>query len=160
MADSNQIAQDLFSKIENYKVEKISHCLTRLRITFLNEQPDANDIKTIKGVIGVIQNGEEFQIILGVGIVDQVYAQIKNMFDNKQVTPTTIVEPTNNSQNFDDIKKKYRKNYFSQALSKFSKIFAPLIPCFIAAGIITAIATIIQISVPHFNDTGYENSKQ
>ncbi|MEW2625704.1 PTS transporter subunit EIIC [Streptomyces sp. NPDC048106] len=59
-------------------VTAVTHCMTRLRLTLAD--PDAADgtgLRTVPGVLGVVEDGAAWQIVLGPGVVEAVTAQVR-----------------------------------------------------------------------------------
>ena len=160
MVEPKKLASDIYEKVKAHKIIDFNNCLTRLRIKFdKNDLPDINEIKKIVGVINVVKIGSEYQIILGPGIVDKVSAEMKNIVTNTQTSESVVKQTqplstntqncdtqSSNQKTFDDNKKRFKNNFISQTLSRFAKIFSPLIPAFVGAGILAGIACIIQIA--------------
>ena len=59
MPDNKQIAQDVLAAVGGKdNVTSVVHCMTRLRFTLKDAgMPDTNQVKKIKGVIGVQESG-------------------------------------------------------------------------------------------------------
>lgn len=62
-----QIAAEVLAAVGGKEnVVSVTHCMTRLRFNLKDMSlPDAEKIKAIKGVIGVVESGGQFQIIVG-----------------------------------------------------------------------------------------------
>jgi phosphotransferase system IIB component len=138
------LAQNIFNEIKDLNIDTISHCLTRIRISFNGSLPNIDNIKKIDGVKGVVTLGKEIQIVVGTQI-NQVYDYIKPLLDNKESNQQLKDTPLS-QQNFDAVKNKYRKFNLLQTLGKFSKIFSPLIQAFVGAGIVAGIASLFLIN--------------
>jgi phosphotransferase system IIB component len=159
--DVQAIALDIYKIIKDYKLGDITHCLTRLRLKFDGVNlPTVEVFKKINGVLNAVKIENEYQIILGLGLVDDVFSEINKLIilekqdysTVSQSAPHTEVTTTNtntsNQKTFEENKKRFKNNVIAQTLMKFSKIFSPLIPAFVGAGIISGIACIIQICAP------------
>jgi hypothetical protein len=91
---------------------------------------------------------DEFQFVIGPGVVKKVYASFKPLLANVTVTTNkggtipSLKEIANQVKS--ENKSKRQSNLIAIALSKFAKIFTPLIPTFIAAGILAGVAGILQ----------------
>jgi phosphotransferase system IIB component len=136
------LSDELYSILSKYKILDFTHCLTRLRIKFDNSFPSAEEIKKIDGVLGVVQANNEMQIILGTSVVGDVYKCLSEKINNLS-TNNLPNSANSNMTNFN--KDKYRQNRLSQIMQKFAKIFSPLIPALVGAGIIGGVASIINI---------------
>lgn len=62
-----QIAAEVLAAVGGKEnVVSVTHCMTRLRFNLKDMSlPDPEKIKTIKGVIGVVESGGQFQVIVG-----------------------------------------------------------------------------------------------
>lgn len=127
------------------------NCMTRLRLTLNDRNLVQNDeLKKIPGVLGVVNGDDQLQIILGPG-----KAQTASDMMNEMIKSGVQVEPDNSespdlqalaSQNKKQMKAK-QNSAVHNFLTKFATIFTPLIPGFIAAGLLLGIATLLQQSL-------------
>ncbi|WP_153446698.1 PTS N-acetylmuramic acid transporter subunit IIBC [Vibrio algicola] len=129
------------------------NCMTRLRLTLNNNDlVQADQLKRITGVMGVVESDEQLQIILGPGkaqtaaeMMNQCLSQISDNPDQ-----ASLQSQGDNSDLKDiasDQKKQMKAKQTSsiqQFLSKFATIFTPLIPGFIAAGMLLGVATVLE----------------
>ncbi|PQJ62499.1 PTS N-acetylmuramic acid transporter subunit IIBC [Photobacterium angustum] len=130
-------------------VIKCGNCMTRLRLTLKDDSlADRDSIKRITGVMGLVESDDQLQIVLGPGKAQTAAEMMNNMLDNDQVDETEV--PKNNTDLKDVAsahKQQLKKKQTSAAqrfLSKFATIFTPLIPGFIAAGLLLGIATLLE----------------
>jgi len=124
------------------------NCMTRLRLTLKDRDLVQNDeLKKIPGVLGVVNGDDQLQIILGPG-----KAQTASDMMNEMIKSGAQIEPDNSesadlqalaSQNKKQMKAK-QNSAVHNFLTKFATIFTPLIPGFIAAGLLLGIATLLQ----------------
>ncbi|MBP2169383.1 N-acetylmuramic acid-specific PTS system IIC component [Erwinia toletana] len=114
------------------------NCMTRLRFTLHDQsQVQQAELKRLPGVLGVVNSDDQLQVILGPGKA-QTAAEIINQ--RLQVAPDLKTLAANNKQ-----QQKARNNSaIHQFLAKFATIFTPLIPGFIAAGLLSGIATLLE----------------
>ena len=82
-----QTAQEIYTLMQNFEITKVHNCMTRLllvKLTYTENLP-LTKLKNINNVLGVNLNGNELQIILGPGKVNEVTAQFKLLLNkNKQ----------------------------------------------------------------------------
>ncbi|MGG5837701.1 PTS N-acetylmuramic acid transporter subunit IIBC [Huaxiibacter chinensis] len=113
------------------------NCMTRLRIR-VNDvnaiQPDLSQ-KLSGKVSGVVINGNEVQVIFGVGKAQRAAEGMNTLLGKKDLN---AIAAENKSQ----LKSKQHSS-LQQFLANFATIFTPLIPGFIAAGLMLGIATLI-----------------
>ncbi len=139
-------------------VEKLIHCMTRLRITIRDEEKvDVAALKKISGVLGVVQE-ETLQVVLGPGVVDKV-AQV--MVDKVGVGLGEPFPISGRAHQADDYrsdksiveakaaevhaahKASLKQTWWRIVLKHISAIFIPLIPAFVGAGLISGVAGIL-----------------
>ncbi|RZQ27730.1 PTS N-acetylmuramic acid transporter subunit IIBC [Vibrio vulnificus] len=133
-------------------VSKCGNCMTRLRLTLANNGvADQAVIKQIPGVMGVVESDEQFQIILGPGKAQQAAELMNKLIEsviNGDVQEQVIASDTNDLSSVAAEQKKQMKSKQTSAvqrfLSKFATIFTPLIPGFIAAGLLLGFATLLE----------------
>ena len=65
--DYKKLAERILEKLGGKEnVESVVHCMTRLRFVLKDEsQVDDEQVKKIKGVIGVMKKSGQYQIIIG-----------------------------------------------------------------------------------------------
>lgn len=120
------------------KIQQITCCMTRLRLTLPNLTPGQIDqLKTVPGVLGVVQRNEEVQIVIGPGKVNQVKEALVVLLSKTDPAP----EIGNGQKLYDQIRQK-NTTPFKMLLKKISSVFLPLIPAFIACGLVTGILNI------------------
>lgn len=101
----------------------LTHCATRLRFTLKDDGvADKDKIKAIKGVLGVAQNGGQFQIIIG-NEVPKAYASINSKL---HISDTSTTQPEN---------VKLTEKLFDFIAS----IFTPILPAIIGAGLVKSV---------------------
>lgn len=144
-----RIARQIYEEIggpEN--VQSLVHCMTRVRLSMIDEtKVDLEKLKTIDGVMGVVE-GETLQVIVGPGTVNKV---AQKMVDTVGVKLGEQF-PHSAGLSLEDraaltkkaAKEKYNKpSKIKEVLNSISRIFTPLIPAFVGAGLIGGIASIL-----------------
>lgn len=132
--------------------ENIRHagnCMTRLRLTLNNDQlVDKTAIKQIPGVLGVIESEDQLQIVLGPGKAQTASDLMNQLLESDESGFFSNIDTSleNNlnalaSSNKQQMKQK-QTSAIHRFLSKFATIFTPLIPGFIAAGLLLGFATL------------------
>ena len=124
-----------------------TNCMTRLRVQTVDKDKIAVEtIKKISGVSGVYDAGAEFQVILGPGKAANVTSSINEIL-NKDKKPQ-IGEA-------EKIHEEIRAKNATPAklfLKKIAGIFFPLIPGFIACGLITGVIGVTLKISPELAD--------
>lgn len=132
--DYEVLAKQILEKVGGEKnVIGLVHCMTRLRFTLKDDSlADKVEVEAIRGVMGVMEKGEQFQIIIGnnVGAVYKELCKLGN-FDG---TP----DP--------DFKKdKKKQNIFATVLDVISGCMAPVIPAIIGSAMIKVLLTVLPM---------------
>jgi len=125
----------------------LENCMTRLRIKVTNiSNVNEEKIKQLEGVLGVVISGNNIQIIVGPGKsfkVSQEMTLITGLSVNS-VDEGVLLKEEATEKNKTPIK---------QSLKKISEIFIPIIPAFIACGLLVAIFESTYVAIPGFQDT-------
>ncbi len=163
--------QTLYSKIIEAlggadNISSLGSCMTRLRFTLKNEELiDQSSFKQIKGVLGYIKNGRQHQLILGPGICGELSDYIHA---RHQIAPLSLEEPPNPNEpalesksaphsdavqigKSKEVKAEIKRKYagvLSRICSKIGNIFLPLIPAYIACGLILGVNNILSKLLP------------
>lgn len=123
------------------------NCMTRLRLTLVDRDIIAlEQLKAVPGVMGVINGDDQLQIILGPGKAQTASEMMNALISAEGEVGTTESSPDLKSQaSQNKAKMKGKQNSaIHNFLTKFATIFTPLIPGFIAAGLLLGIATLLQ----------------
>ena len=100
----------------------LEHCATRLRVVVKNNDLVAADqIKSIDKVRGYFYQSGQHQIILGTGLVDQIYAL---MSGDMPAAKESVKESAYNNM-----------NWFQKIIRALADVFIPLIPVLVATGL-------------------------
>lgn len=125
MADKyTKIAQDIIDVVGKNNILSATHCATRLRLIVKDrEKIDDNVVEKIDEVKGVFYTSGQYQIILGTGIVNKVYASIETLGLN-----------TLSKQEQDELVKGQEKG-IKKLMRTLADIFVPIIPVIAATGL-------------------------
>lgn len=121
-------------------IMKAANCMTRLRLSV----KDANavkreEIKRTDGVLGLVEDGNSIQIVLGPGKAKKV---ADCCLGNLGLTGTSGVTEDWET-NKDAMKSGQKQNGFKKVIRTIADIFIPLIPAIIAAGLFNGFASLI-----------------
>ncbi|WP_303769137.1 sucrose-specific PTS transporter subunit IIBC [Schaalia dentiphila] len=114
-------------------ISAAAHCATRLRLVIADEskinQQALDDNEDLKGTFAA---GGMFQIIVGPGDVDQVYAKMVANHGVREVSK-------------DEAKEEAEKggNLFSRFIKMIADIFVPILPALVAGGLMMAINNVM-----------------
>jgi PTS system sucrose-specific IIC component len=121
-------------------ISKLENCMTRVRVEVHDEQQlDLSGIKTLTGIKGYIKQGEQHQFIVGPGAAAKVVDAMRVLMVGGENSPPTDAISRNKAQ----AKAKYSAP-MSGALRQLANIFIPLIPAFIASGLIMGIINLLK----------------
>lgn len=149
MANSNLspkvIAESILQNIGGKEnVASVAYCMTRLRMALKDKDKlDVNALKKVEGVMGVVEQLGQLQVILGPGKVVKVANEIG------AITGLKVGELSEAEINRAEIKAK-NNTPFKNLLKKISNIFIPLIPAFVACGLVMGINNIVIKFNPAF----------
>lgn len=129
--DYQQLASAILEKVGGTdNVQSVTHCATRLRFVLKDEQKAATqEIKSLKGVVGVVQNGGQYQVIIG-SDVQKVYRSL--------VALGHFSEDTSNKENVE-------QSLADKIMATISGIFTPVLPIITAAGMIKAVLSLLVV---------------
>lgn len=112
-------------------VADFTHCVTRLRFVLKDESliNEAN-LKEVDLVKGVFKANDQYQVIIGPGLVDKVFAEAEKQLEGIDTTAGT---PKNQKKG----------NPFQRGLKTFSDVFIPILPAIVGAGILLDVGNIL-----------------
>ncbi|MER0122561.1 beta-glucoside-specific PTS transporter subunit IIABC [Streptococcus sp. ZJ93] len=124
---ATQILQGVGGK-EN--VNSVTHCATRLRFELKDTaQASTDTIKSLAGVVGVVQSGGQYQVIIG-SDVGNVYRELIQVGDFKEEDKVDTV---------------HKQSLGVRLMASISGIFTPILPVITAAGMIKAVLSILVV---------------
>ncbi len=139
--NNDELAKKILELVGKQNVLSATNCMTRLRLQLTDRNDDMiAALKKIYGVLGVNIDGDEVQIILGVGKATTVTNAVNKILETNtvKVGDAKALHEKIRARNATPIKLFFKK---------ISSIFTPLIPGFIACGLITGIiGLLIKIS--------------
>ncbi|MGY5958617.1 PTS N-acetylmuramic acid transporter subunit IIBC [Kosakonia sp. BK9b] len=128
-------------------IKTCGNCMTRLRLTLHNEAlVEQDELRTLPGVLGVVNSDDQLQIIVGPGKA-QTAADMLNEQLDREHSPADAASLQSIARDTKQQMKARQTSQLHQFLSKFATIFTPLIPGFIAAGMLLGFATLIEQSL-------------
>ncbi len=109
-------------------IKGVSHCVTRLRFKLKNEEKANTEmLKKLDGVVTVVQNGGQYHIVIG-NHVPEVYATVIRL---SGIKAGFVYEETSDKQNIVAL------------IDTISGVFAPIIGCLAATGMIKGLITLL-----------------
>lgn len=114
----------------------VNHCMTRLRLQVKDPEAfNVNEIKNIDGVLNVVLQNGEYQIVIGQDVAN-LYVEFQK---NEAIHTTGQVDDTQALKE-DSVKNSANMN---AVLSFIGGTFSPLIPILVAGGLTGAVLTIL-----------------
>lgn len=114
-------------------ISAATHCVTRLRFALNDEEKvDKESLENMSIVKGVFSANGQYQVVIGQGTVDKVYAAI--------VDETGIGEASK-----DDVKEAaaQKQNPLQRGIKTLADIFIPILPAIVTAGLLMGINNIL-----------------
>lgn len=129
--DYGVVAKKILEEIGGEKnVNSVMHCMTRLRFTLKDESiVDDEKVKKIKGVMGVMKKGGQYQIIIG-NSVGTCYKELLKLGN--------FSEASNNSE-----ESKEKKGIITTVLDVVSGCMSGTMPALVGAGMVKVLLVIL-----------------
>ena len=130
MADHAKWANEILPLLGGKdNVASAAHCATRLRLVLKdNSKADKEALDKLDYVKGVIINGGQFQIILGQGVVNKVYAELIKLCGITEMSTQDVKDAGAE-----------KLNAIQKLAKLLSDIFVPIIPAIVASGLLMGI---------------------
>lgn len=111
-----------------------AHCATRLRMVLKDsDQVDTPALENDPDLKGTFETGGMYQIIVGPGDVDRVFAELDGMTAKNIAVSTEELKSVAANQG----------NWFTRFIKVFSDIFVPLIPILVGGGLLMALNNVL-----------------
>lgn len=136
-ANNEQIARDVLAAVGGKdNIANVTHCMTRLRFNLKDMGiPKEDEIKKIKGVLGVVVSGGQFQIIVGQN-VPKVYEALCNDAGIKMQAAI--------NENLDKPKEPWTpKRVGSTIMNYLAGSMTPLIPVMVASAMFKTLLVLL-----------------
>lgn len=119
-------------------IKKVIHCVTRLRF-YLNDYslPNKNKLENLDGVMGIVETGGQFQVVVGQA-VDDIFAEVTKHLNNSEDQQPQQEEIIEQRTGFDRL-----KYGWSQLIGIITGSIMPVISILAASGIIKSILAIL-----------------
>ena len=129
-----EIAEKLVAVVGEDNIVSATHCATRLRLQVKDRKAiDDSQVEQVEEVKGVFYNAGQYQIILGTGIVNKVYAALQKTYSFNEVSKDQIA--------------KDEASPLQRAVRNIADIFVPIIPILGATGLFLGLKGVL------FNET-------
>ncbi|GIM29122.1 PTS sucrose transporter subunit IIBC [Clostridium polyendosporum] len=129
-----EIAKEILLAIGGKEnVTAAAHCATRLRLVLQNEgKINQKQLDEISAVKGTFATGGQYQIILGAGIVNEVYKEFSKLTGLSEMSTQDVKNAGSK-----------KLNPFQQFVKMLSDIFVPIIPAIVAGGLLMGINNVL-----------------
>ncbi|WP_411346381.1 beta-glucoside-specific PTS transporter subunit IIABC [Paenibacillus sp. WLX1005] len=132
--DKAKVAQDVLKLVGGEQnVDQVTHCMTRLRFNLHDDnKADKAQLEKTEGVMGVMKNGGQFQVIIGnevAGVYKEMTAKMSG--GGAKQAPVEGAAP------------EQKRNVISALFDFISGIFTPILPAITGAGMIKGIVAIL-----------------
>jgi PTS system sucrose-specific IIC component len=130
----SQIAKQIVDAIGGKEnVSAAAHCATRLRLV-LNDEEKVNQAKLdeMDIVKGTFSTGGQYQIILGAGIVNEVYKELSKLTGMGEMSTKEVSSAGSK-----------KMNPLQRFVKMLSDIFVPIIPAIVAGGLLMGINNLL-----------------
>lgn len=145
---SKIMAEQLIKEIGGAEnIEALENCMTRVRITVIESaKVHIENIKKMENVLGVIFESDYLQVIVGPGKAQTVTTQMKEILEIDTRDEAMIRKENANRAN---------NVWYKLILKRIASIFVPIIPAFIACGLIVTIYESTYVYYPGFKETSF-----
>ena len=121
-------------------IKSVANCMTRCRMELVDySKADIEAIKKSEGALGVVNAEGQLQVIYGPGKVNKVTAEVSKLVGKKVLIGEDAVKATK-----EKLKEK-NDTKFKNVLKKLGNVFIPLIPLFVACGLVLAVNNICGV---------------
>ena len=126
--NNKELASSIIKTVGASNIISVTNCMTRMRLQLTNKDEQMlNSIKGLEGVLGLNDTSDELQIILGAGKATKVTNELRQLI-KPQIGDGKALHNEIRAKN---------ATPFKLFLKRIASIFLPLIPSFIACGLIT-----------------------
>ena len=146
--DYKRTADDIVEGIGGQgNIDSMTHCATRLRFNLNNDDlVDEPKLKNIDGVLGVMNQGGTFQVIIG-NEVPKVYAAMNELGRENALSASSEEQTKNNSES--------NKKWTDKLFGFISAVFTPILSAIIGAGLIKSILALAVLLGADAESTTY-----
>lgn len=121
-------------------IKSVANCMTRCRLELRDySKADMEKIKKSEGALGVVNAEGQLQVIYGPGKVNKVTAEVSKIVGKPVLLGEDAVKATK-----EKLKEK-NDTKFKNLLKKLGNVFIPLIPLFVACGLVLAVNNICNV---------------
>lgn len=132
-------------------ISSVTHCATRLRLFIVDKQKvDLDQVKKIKGVLGTVYSGDEFQIVLGKNLIP-VYNEVSRLYASGGGADQTETRET--APKAELTGKEKIKDMGGRLIGFISAAVMPMIPGLVAGGMLKTLLLLVTLAWAPFEET-------
>ncbi|MCB2298464.1 PTS transporter subunit EIIC [Clostridium tagluense] len=121
-------------------IKSVANCMTRCRLELKDfSKAKIEEIKKSEGALGVVEANGQLQVIYGPGKVNKITEEVTKIVGKNVVIGEDAVAETKTKL------KQKNNTKFKNVLKKLGNIFIPLIPLFVACGLVLAVNNIAGV---------------
>lgn len=114
-------------------IEAATHCVTRLRFALVDDSKvDSQALEANDLVKGQFSSQGQFQVVIGPGLVDQVYDEMMDITGGARVSKDEVKNIASRKQ-----------NPLQRAIKTLADIFIPILPAIVMAGLLLGINNLL-----------------
>lgn len=114
-------------------IEAATHCVTRLRFALVDDSKvDSQALEANDLVKGQFSSQGQFQVVIGPGLVDQVYDEMMDITGGARVSKDEVKNIASKKQ-----------NPLQRAIKTLADIFIPILPAIVMAGLLLGINNLL-----------------
>lgn len=133
--DHKRVAETVLKAVGEDNIVAAAHCATRLRLVLKDSSKvDQAMLDNDDDIKGTFESDGQYQVIVGPGDVNKVYAEMTSMTDIKEASTDNLKEIAQEGQ---------KKNPIMALVKVLSDVFVPIIPAIVAGGLLMAINNIL-----------------
>ncbi|MFD8997859.1 PTS transporter subunit EIIC [Streptomyces abikoensis] len=122
-------------------VRTVGHCMTRLRVTVADRAlVRGAELRALPGVLGVVEDGESWQLVLGPGTVARVAPELERLVTARGSTADVLAE---RGATLRERRRARNATPGKLFLRRLAQIFVPLIPALVGCGVIAGAAGLL-----------------
>ncbi len=152
MADNKIMAERVLQTVGGKEnVLDVTHCMTRLRFRLKDETIAKDDeIKKIDGVLGVVRNGGQVQVVIGPQVA-KVYEELQKTGSLSEKEP--VKAEADESPSAKGKKKKTAIDVINNVIGALAGCLTPLIPILLCCGMAKMLASVLGPNLFNVLDT-------
>ncbi|WP_019786680.1 sucrose-specific PTS transporter subunit IIBC [Streptococcus sobrinus] len=132
----SKVASDVITAVGKDNLVAGAHCATRLRLVLKDDDKvDQAALDNNPDVKGTFKMDGQYQVIIGAGDVNHVYAELINQTGLKEVSTDEVKQIAAQG---------HKQNPIMAFIKILSEIFVPIIPALVAGGLLMAVNNIFK----------------